>query len=266
MDTGGQPDLQSILATLAQHAPASPHVASNAAQSDVPQRSLDPACSGQGTAPKDPPFAGTVNPQGRPGQTPARPMIDPSTITAWPDALRCITKIAAQNVQFAAGIKKVSIRFPDNHPERIDCWIQMIKEQRAHEMRWYTERQNLKQTQANRAASAAKAQSILKSLNTGLPGSSVDQTAVDPESELAAFDCKIYTAQQHMETAMSAELKALGVPFFGTDQTLVVSDGTDPSEVQVTDDRPKWSPLVTESHLFTLRRRMVQHLEDLYRE
>lgn len=142
----------------------------------------------------------------------------------------------------------------------------MIKEQRAHEMRWYTERQNLKQTQANRASSAAKAQSILKSLNKSLHGSPVDQVAVDPKSELAAFDCKVYTAQEDMEAAMSAELKALGVPFFGTDQTLVVSDGTDLSEVQVPDDRPKWSQLVTESHLLILRRRMVQHLEDLYRE
>lgn len=142
----------------------------------------------------------------------------------------------------------------------------MIKEQRAHEMRWYTERQNLKQTQANRASSAAKAQSILKSLNKSLHGSPLDQTAVDPESELAAFDCKIYTAQEDMEAAMSAELKALGVPFFGTDQKLIISDEKDLSEVQVPDNHPKWSPLVTESQLLTLRRRMVQHLEDLYRE
>lgn len=143
-----------------------------------------------------------------------------------------------------------------------------MKEQRAHEMRWYTERQNLKQTQANRSLSAAKAQSILKSLNPSFSASSTsaDQAEVDSGAELVAFDRKIYAAQQDMEMAMSVELKSLGVPFFGTDQTLIVPDGKQTSEVQVADDHPKWSPIVTESDLLTLRRKMVQYLEDLYRE
>ena len=102
-------------------------------------------------------------------------------------------------------------------------------------MRWYTERQNLKQTQANRSSSAARAQSILKTLNTSFYGSppAVDQVEVDPEAELSAFDRKIYAVQQDMESAMSAELKALGVPFFGTDRTLVMADGEDPSKAKL---------------------------------
>lgn len=119
MATGGNtsstPDLQSILATLAQHAPIATHLAAVTPQDDASRTSLNPDCGGQDTASQaplhashDPRLKAAVTPQGRSGQPPPRPMIDPSTITAWPDALRCITKIAAQNTQFAASLKKVS--------------------------------------------------------------------------------------------------------------------------------------------------------------
>jgi len=144
----------------------------------------------------------------------------------------------------------------------------MLKDQRENEMRWYSERQNLKQVQANRTASAAKAQSILKTLNTSFYGTPPD--VEDPEtkkaSELAEFDEKIYAAQLAMETAMTAELKGLGVPFFGTDEDLVVPDGHDKSKEQLPDGKPRWSQMITESELLQLRRRMVGHLEDLFRD
>ncbi|KAK4495657.1 hypothetical protein PRZ48_012925 [Zasmidium cellare] len=261
METGGgpssTPNLQSILATLAQHAPTGTHLAPVPSQHAVPITAPAPGCETQDTSSQDQRDASFssrlkagAKPQGQSVSAPSKPMIDPSTITTWQDALRCITKISAQNAQFAASIKK------------------MMKEQKAHEMRWYTERQNLKQTQANRSSSAAKAQSILKSLNRSFSVStpSMDQVEVDPEAELVSFDRKIYAAQQDMEIAMSAEMKALGVPFFGTDRTLVVADGSEPSEMLVPDDHPKWSPIVTETEMLVLRRRMVQHLEDLYRE
>lgn len=135
-------------------------------------------------------------------------------------------------------------------------------------MRWYTERQNLKQTQATRSASASKAQAILKSLNTSLHGARppVDSTEVDQKSELAQFDEKIYNAQQAMEAAMIAELKGLGVPFFGTNPSLVVPDGYDLSNKPLPQSHPKWSVVVTENQLLALRRKMVIHLEDLYRD
>lgn len=144
----------------------------------------------------------------------------------------------------------------------------MIKDQRAHEMRWYTERQNLKQAQANRSQSAAKAQSILKSLNTSFYGApqGPEQMEVNKETELAEFDQKIYSAQKAMETAMTAELKSLGVPFFGTKENLVVPDDYDMSEQQTPKDHPKYSTVITESQLLDLKRKMVKHLEDLYRD
>ena len=140
----------------------------------------------------------------------------------------------------------------------------MIEDQRKHELRWYSERQNLKHTHAKRASSAAQAQSILQSLSTIAQNDTPDTAADNDQNaqELAAFDRKIYDAQREMENGMIAELKGLGVPFFGTDRGLVVEDPTAGSRPNL----PKWSPLVTEAQLLELRRRMVQHLEDMYKD
>lgn len=142
-----------------------------------------------------------------------------------------------------------------------------MEDQRKNEMRWYAERQNLKQTQSNRAKSSAQAQSILQSLSRGEKTTSTQAgSVIDTEVELANFDRKIHAAQVDMEAAMTAELKALGVPFFGTDRSLVVEDQEVIAQGRNPDERPKWSPVVTETQLLELRRRMVGHLEDLYRD
>lgn len=131
-------------------------------------------------------------------------------------------------------------------------------------MRWYKERQALKQAQASRSTSAAKAQSILQSLNG--TGPTPTHAQVDQEAELQAFDRKVHAAQVAMQTAMTAELKGLGVPFFGTNPGLVIPDESNRSQEQPPEDHPRWSALVTEADLLELRRRMVGHLEDLYRD
>lgn len=144
----------------------------------------------------------------------------------------------------------------------------MMQDQKAHEMRWYTERQNLKQIKSNRSASAANAQKILKSLPTlwAGPANGEMNVEIDSEAELAEFDRKIYAAQQAMDASMTAEMKRLGVPFFGTDACLVVEDGRDLSREPLPNGHPKFSPLVTETQLLQMRRKMVAHLEDLYRD
>lgn len=142
-----------------------------------------------------------------------------------------------------------------------------MREQKSHEMRWYSERQSLKQTQANRSTSANKANSILQSLNPNFVATkTAEPTESEKAAELATYDRKIYTAQVAMDASMSAELKALGVPFFGTDQSLIVPDGVDVSAKELPDDHPKWSPVITEAQLLELRRKLVGHLEDLYRD
>lgn len=101
------PDLQSILSTLASFAPPaaqqtpSPSVFAN---HDAPSIGPSQPPQPRQSKPEDP----RLRPQGR--STPSNPpksAIDPATITTWPDGLRCVTKIAAQNAQFAASIRKV---------------------------------------------------------------------------------------------------------------------------------------------------------------
>ena len=86
------------------------------------------------------------------------------------------------------------------------------------------------------------------------------------EVELANFDRGIYAAQIDMETAMTAEMKGLGVPFFGTERSLVLPEGENVMAKLPSEQQPKWSSIVTEMQLLELRRRMIVHLEDLYRE
>lgn len=142
-----------------------------------------------------------------------------------------------------------------------------MRDQRAQEMRWYSERQAIKRNQANRSASSAQALSILQSLNgTGTGGIHQPQSEHDKQAELAVFDQKVYTAQHTMNTAMTSELKGLGVPFFGTSEALIVKAGEDVMSIELPDGQPKYSQLVTDDELRSLRRRMVSHLEDLYRD
>lgn len=73
-----------------------------------------------------------------------------------------------------------------------------------------------------------------------------------------------------MNESMSQVLKHLGVPFFGTHAALILPDhdGNDAEEGKIVDvqgDRPKWSPRITAKELMELKRRMVGHLEDMYK-
>ena len=112
MGNNGAPDLQAILDNLAQYAPtantapswqrseAQPHHA----RTQVPQiRATDDQSSQLDRALQPQP----LRPQGRSTTSP-KPLIDPATITTWQEGLRCVTKLAAQNAQFAAGIRRVS--------------------------------------------------------------------------------------------------------------------------------------------------------------
>jgi len=143
----------------------------------------------------------------------------------------------------------------------------MISDQKKHELQWYSDRQALKQAQAKRATDSAKAMSILQSLGSANPGvAATGQTEQEKNAELQQFDRKIYVAQLAMEEAMTGEMKGLGVPFFGTHQSLVSPDADGASSKEVSDGRAKFSRPVTESKLLALRRKMVGHLEDLYRD
>ena len=135
-------------------------------------------------------------------------------------------------------------------------------------MRWYSERQNLKQNLVDRSQSRQKAQSILRSLANSRSSSLSGEPHpdVDMNAELAEFDRNIYMNQQEVEKRMTVELKALGVPFFGTSGDLIKPEVYHKSEQNSSENKPKWSPLITEKQLLELRRKMIDHLETLYRD
>jgi hypothetical protein len=126
-----QPDLQAILATLAQYSQqnnagqppqqtpyqpvppihATPSIPENNNLAAILQNarvespvSADPRLRGR-------PQSRSITPAQPPKQDQVQPpsVIDPATITVWQDALRCVTKIAAQNKMFEATIRRVSL-------------------------------------------------------------------------------------------------------------------------------------------------------------
>lgn len=123
-----QPDLQSILATLAQYSqnasiqtpPPAPNEQGNALDStaSVAVQNNTVAATRNSNAdaiPTDPRLRGRTQSRSvTPSHAQALPqpqapsIIDPATITVWQDGLRCVTKIAAQNKMFEASIRRVS--------------------------------------------------------------------------------------------------------------------------------------------------------------
>ena len=107
------PDLQSILATLAQFAsPAQAvehavRVATPAISGTAPLENYQPTSPLQPTVDKaeDP----RLRPHSRSDTASPKPIVDPATITKWQDGLRCVTSIAAKSSQFADSIRRVSL-------------------------------------------------------------------------------------------------------------------------------------------------------------
>lgn len=82
------------------------------------------------------------------------------------------------------------------------------------------------------------------------------------EEELKVYDGKVYRASEDMVRAMTLELQKLCVPFFGTRSECLIASalvckGND-------DNLPK--DKITEERLRELQRRMLQYLEDMYKE
>ncbi|KAK0930214.1 hypothetical protein LTR91_008035 [Friedmanniomyces endolithicus] len=246
------PDLQAILATLSQFTNPAPipvaqpsetseQFSTNCYDASQPPPMVPASQSLPAPKPQDP----RLRPQSRAATASPKPMIDPATIITWQEGLRCLTKIAAQNAQFAVTIRG------------------MIEDQKKHELRWYADRQALKHVQATHSSASAQAQSILQSLgSTAVRAPAGKQTQSEKNAELAEFDRKIYAAQTSMEAAMSGQLKGLGVPFFGTrpEMVLLAEERGSIAATSVS------GPTITESELLALRRKIVGHLEDLYRD
>ena len=78
--------------------------------------------------------------------------------------------------------------------------------------------------------------------------------------ELKEYDKKVHKATREMVDVMSLELKRLGVPFFGVKPDLILPLGTGKPAVR------NKSSKITEGELLDLQRRMLEYLEDMYKE
>jgi hypothetical protein len=94
-----------------------------------------------------------------------------------------------------------------------------------------------------------------------------DQTPDREKEELDQYYMKVHRASRQMEESHSAELKRLGVPFFGLKQYLLRSDDT-PSASSNGDGDGKPSVddngNITLTQLRNLQRKMLNHLVELY--
>lgn len=93
--------------------------------------------------------------------------------------------------------------------------------------------------------------------------------------ELQLYDRKVHRAAVQMSKAMTTDLETLGVPFFGIEPGLVIEDdaGEDGSggiswkRMQKEDAaKPDRKGKIAKSELRALQRRMISHLEDMYKD
>lgn len=93
----------------------------------------------------------------------------------------------------------------------------------------------------------------------------------DDVAELKLYDKKVYRAQGLMNKSMETDLETLGIPFFGTNASLVA--GKD-EQILIADEKRNSSTKLSNqqriklsfSEHLELQRKMIQHLEDMYKE
>ncbi|KAJ9668059.1 hypothetical protein H2201_001865 [Coniosporium apollinis] len=281
MEQNQVPDLASVLRTLASFAPlatsqASPHpgvpTEDFSAQYQPDQPSLLPGLgihphgytgsngappSGdviqEALPPRDPQLQPqpqhrtSIPPPSTVAEGTATSLIDPASITEWRQGLRCVNKVSAQNPSFKRVIQH------------------MMAEQLKHEQEWYKGRAELQRRQASRVQGNQQLDSILKSVGAIPVAQAKAPTAHENEAELKAYDVKVYRAMKDMNNAQAIELKRLGVPFFGVPLELIKDSDDDAS---IAPQRPGLAagPKITETELLDLQRRMIEYLEDMYKE
>ncbi|KAF1959816.1 hypothetical protein CC80DRAFT_533152 [Byssothecium circinans] len=178
-------------------------------------------------------------PQPAPQQRVSTPIINPATITEWKHGLRCVNKVAAQNPDFSNAVRK------------------LMKDQERNMKDWEAGRQRLIDEQKAKRENEKTQRAALPS---GILGNSTPlRTPEREKEELSEYDLKVYRACRLMVDSQSANLKGLGVPFFGTKQELILADGASPEDDEAGQDKK-----VTKKQLLELQRKMLNHLEDLY--
>lgn len=167
--------------------------------------------------------------------------ISASRIVEWSAGLRHVTQLAARDKVLEISVKE------------------LIQNQRQNENDWWAAREALLLKQEGRVQEKATLDKLLQSVG----GHITSTQGPDPDTELAQFDKKVHRAQATMVRAMGHDLMTLGVPFFGTDNALVMDDTTATNSAEGIASDTK---LISKTELLQLQRKMVVYLEDMYND
>jgi hypothetical protein len=171
-------------------------------------------------------------------------MIDPATITSWKHGLRCVNKIAAQNPNFIGTVQK------------------LMKDQERHVKEWESARQRLIEDHKVKRENEKTYRQAL-SLPGVLENTAPLRTPEREKEELEQYDKKVYKACRLMVESQSAQLKGLGVPFFGVRAELVLPDDSEQMEQDALSGQEA-SKSITKKEMLQLQRKMLNHLMELY--
>ncbi|PBP27251.1 hypothetical protein BUE80_DR001649 [Diplocarpon rosae] len=236
-----QPDLASILRTLAGLTPQNQPQQNNTTYGQAPPHFEQPQQSWtlqperivvppRSTTPTDPlPKAG----------------IDPATIIEWSAGLRCVMVTVARHESMLNDIRR------------------MMKVQREHEEQWWNGREILIEKQKARKENQKKLDDVLKAVGGAVTGGFSNNSPDELTKELGTFDMKVYRAQLQMVKEMNAKLRSLGVPFFGTRSDLVRPVGKEKALSSGKSDQEARKGVIDEAELVKLQRKMLKILEDL---
>ncbi|KAI4648449.1 uncharacterized protein J4E79_010071 [Alternaria viburni] len=214
-----------------------------------PQQAYQNQQSAPYQQPADPRLAGRAPPQHRqpppkPQDRVSSPFIDPSTITEWKQGLRCVSKIASQNPDFAPAVRK------------------LMKDQESNVKSWEAGRKNLIDEHKFKRENERTHRAAL-SLPGLLENTPALRTPEREKEELDQYDAKVYRASKAMVDSQTSSLKVLGVPFFGVKPHLVVGSSYDPTEVTDSQLTPAGGK-ISKQQLLELQRKMLNHLMELY--
>ncbi|CAL5868512.1 uncharacterized protein PFLUO_LOCUS2738 [Penicillium psychrofluorescens] len=170
--------------------------------------------------------------QAKPPSHTRTPPTDLATITTWPAALRHVMRTVGQSEETQLRIRG------------------LIRSQHTHERQWWKGREALLAKQAARGDKKKELDAVLRSIGAPVDPKEISTVAED-RAELTNYDEKVYKASAQMAEAMAAELRGMGIPFFGTVRNEAVND-----------DEAK----LTASELHHLQSRMLELLQDLCKE
>ncbi|KAL6234434.1 hypothetical protein BDW75DRAFT_212493 [Aspergillus navahoensis] len=243
MSRNDTPDLNSVLRTLSAF---SNH---NHANEDDNNYEPPPALSPP-IARKQPQYPRNAPPS---SSSPQFQNNEPSfSITTWPAALKQVMRTVAHNEDIQR-----RIRF-------------LIQRQHDHERQWWKGREALLQKQSARKEKKRELDEVLRSVGAPVSEKEVS-TAEEDLAEIRNYDVKVHRASKQMADAMLMELRALDVPFFCINKSLIAGEMVNQNPEHRNSCVPAYDPpdkqgQLSVEELSALQRRMLELLQDLCKE